>query len=449
MFKRYVYHNYKAVSSLKFWFKRHFTPGGMIVLAALVITASRGDTNLSVGYQAFTFLFWLILMAMFLSRFAKVKVTIERVLPRVVSVGTPLRYRVVVHNHARRFLRDVDLMEGLADPRPTMQEFFSTPEPGEDKRNWVDRRYGYYRWRWLLNQKKRAIVKTTLLPPVPPRGQAEAMLELMPLRRGVVRFEHVCLGCMDPFRLFRRPYEVSLPQSLLILPRRYPLPAIDLPGSMRYQPGGVALSSSVGESEEFMSLRDYRPGDPLRHIHWRSWAKMGKPIVKEYEDEFFVRHALVLDTFVPEAQAAVFEEAVSIAASFACTIQTQESLLDLLFVGPAAYCFTVGRGVAHTEQLLEILAAVQPCRDHAFDELNRLVSNHGGMVSGCICVFLAWDEPRQQLVRRLQSMAVPVLVLVVVEDGQGSNLDPGPMLAAPESFHVLERSKVAEGLARL
>ena len=47
--------------------------------------------------------------------------------------------------------------------------------------------------------------------------------------------------------------------------------------------------------------------------------------MKEYEDEFFVRHALVLDTFTERLQSEEFEEAVSVAASFACTIRTQES----------------------------------------------------------------------------------------------------------------------------
>ena len=80
-------------------------------------------------------------------------------------------------------------------------------------------------------------------------------------------------------------------------------------------------------------MRDYRPGDPLRRIHWRSWAKTDKPIVKEYQDEFFVRHALILDTFQKEAYGDVFEEAISVAASFACTMGTQDSLLDLMFIG--------------------------------------------------------------------------------------------------------------------
>ena len=75
---------------------------------------------------------------------------------------------------------------------------------------------------------------------------------------------------------------------------------------MRYQEGGVALAANIGRSEEFVSLREYRHGDPVRHIHWRSWAKTGKPIVKEFEDEFFVRHALVLDTFTDEPNSEVW-----------------------------------------------------------------------------------------------------------------------------------------------
>ena len=89
-------------------------------------------------------------------------------------------------------------------------------------------------------------------------------------------------------------------------------------------------------------------------------------MVKEFEDEFFVRHALVLDTFTDHQHSEVFEEAVSVAASFACTLPTQESLLDLLFVGPQSYCFTAGRGVAHVEQMLEILASVRACSDQPF-----------------------------------------------------------------------------------
>src|SRR5207253_2587362 len=96
---------------------------------------------------------------------------------------------------------------------------------------------------------------------------------------------------------------------------------------------------AAGETEVTLEVT------PLRRGHWKSWARVGRPVVKEYLDEFFVRHALILDTFTGDLGDPIFEEAVSVAASVAISMQTQESLLDLMFVGPEAYCFTAGRDV--------------------------------------------------------------------------------------------------------
>jgi uncharacterized protein (DUF58 family) len=265
----------------------------------------------------------------------------------------------------------------------------------------------------------------------------------------VLPFTGVTLARPDPLGLLRAFATVPLAQTALILPRRYPVPPIALPGTMKYQEGGVALAASVGQSEEFVALRDYRHGDPLRHIHWRSWAKTGKPVVKEFEDEFFVRHALVLDTFADRQHREVFEEAVSVAASFVCTIQTQESLLDLLFVGPQSYCFTAGRGLAHAEQMLAILASVRTCSDQPFRALEHLVLNHVAVLSGCICVFVAWDDDRRKFVEKLRTLGVPVLALVITQPGQQKSLDPGPLRDTPHCFRVLEAGQIEQGLAKL
>jgi uncharacterized protein (DUF58 family) len=286
------------------------------------------------------------------------------------------------------------------------------------------------------------------IPPMPPTGEAETRVEMLPLRRGILRFKGVTIARSDPLGLFRSFVKISAPETVLILPKRYPLPPIALPGALRYQEGGVALAASVGRSEEFVALREYRHGDPMRHIHWRSWAKVGKPIVKEFADEFFVRHALVLDTFDDEPNSEVLEEAVSVAASFACTILTQESLLDLLFVENKSYCFTAGRGLAHADQMLEILASVRNCADKGFETLEHLVLNHIAAVSGGICIFQRWDAARKNFVKKLRALGVPLLVLVVTPPLK-NKLDAGPMRDQPENFHVLEIGKVEEQLAKL
>jgi len=442
---RPLYWFYRVLSGLRYWALRRFTRAGLAVVAAVAVASVLGlDPENSVGYQGFTLLCGLVLVAMLFGFRFKPRFMAERLLPRFGTAGRPFTYRVTVRNLTARTQTGLALLESLADPRPTFQQWrdFKLDEDRHVRPfRFSERRFG--------NPFRRVAVREGALPPVPPKQQVEIALELTPLRRGLVRFAGVTLARPDPLGLFRALQRIPLPQSVLILPRRYPLPPIPLPGAMKYQQGGVALAANIGQSDEFVSLRDYKRGDPPRHIHWRSWARTGKPIVKEFEDEFFVRHALVLDTFTERPHSEAFEEAVSVAASFACTALTQESLLDLMFVGPEAYCFTAGRGLAHADQMLEVLASVQPCRERTFEVLESLVMNHVSAVSGCICVLLAWDEPRRRFVEKLKMLGLPVLVLVIRAPGDASSLEPGPMRDAPQHLRALEIGRIEEQLASL
>lgn len=433
-----IYWSYRASGGLWYWVRRRFTFAGMAVAVAVFVTGAVGaDIENTVTYQAFAMLLMVLLVAFFSVFFFRAKFSATRLLPRLGTAGQPLRYKVLVRNLTTKKQESLVLLENLADPRPTFAEWLAFHRA-------EDARFQAFRVskRKARNPFRLANVKEAAVPPLAPRGEGEVDAEIFPLRRGILNFTGVTLARPDPFGLFRSFVKAPVAQRVLILPRRYLLPAIALPGAMRYQEGGVALAANVGSSEEFVALRDYRHGDPLRHIHWRSWAKTGKPIVKEFEDEFFVRHALVLDTFDEEPNSEVLEEAVSVAASFACTILTQESLLDLLFVGNQSYCFTAGRGLAHADQMLEILASVKNCADKPFATLERLVLNHVSAVSGCIVVLQRWDHARRQFIEKLTALGVPLLVLIVVPAG-------GKISDKPETLQVLEVGKIQEGLAKL
>jgi hypothetical protein len=437
---RLLYVCYRLVSGMRYRARRRLTRAGWMVMIGIVGSVMMGsDTENTVVYQALPILLFMLLTAAVFSGFFRARFSAIRLLPRFGTVGQPFYYRVMVKNLTAKTQSDLTFLENLSDPRPSYSEWKAAALADNRKIRpfSVSPRRG--------SPHRLATVKEAEVPSMPPKGEVEVRVELEPRRRGVLRFGGVTLARPDPFGLFRGFVKVPLAQSTLILPKRYPLPPIALPGAMKYQEGGVAMASSIGRSEEFVSLREYRRGDPYRHIHWRSWAKTGKPIVKEFEDEFFVRHALVLDTFIDDPRSEAFEEAVSVAASFACTLITQESLLDLLFVGPQAYCFTAGRGLAHADQMLEILASVRVCPDEPFAKLEHLVVQHAGSVSGCICVLLAWDEERRKLVEKLAAVGVPAMVLLVTEPRHKLDLSGQPFA----DIHVLEAGKIEEGLARL
>jgi uncharacterized protein (DUF58 family) len=192
-------------------------------------------------------------------------------------------------------------------------------------------------------------------------------------------------------------------------------------------------------SGEFVGLREYRPGDPLRLIHWKSWARTGRPIVKELEDTFYPRYGLILDTLSPGGADAAFEDAVSVAASFAAAIDTRESLLDLMFVKNEAHIVTAGRGLERAEKLLEVLAGVTPERTTDFTALASLVIRHRDDLTSCLVILNGWDETRSEFLTTLTRTGI-VCAPVIIGKGPPPAGVPG---------HWLESGHIARDLKRL
>ena len=357
MTERLISFLFRSAQQIQRLLWRRFTNAGRLMLGALFAAAVVGlDTMQSMAYQAFTLIAALLAVSLAAGLFFRPGLSARRALPRFGTVNEGLVYRVSVENRSRV------KQDGLAVLDYGGEGF---PRAGGGLASAL---------RLLLSGGKAFFFQAQPVPRLGPGESAEVSLEIMPRRRGPLNLFGLHVARPDPLGLFRALARQPAVESVLILPKRYPLPPLALPGSRRYQPGGISLAQSVGDSEEFISVREYRPGDPLRRIHWRAWARAGKPVVKEYQDEYFVRHALILDTFTGRADRR-FEEAVSVAASFASSITTPESLLDLMFVGTQAYCFTSGRGIGHAERMLEILASVVPCPDKPFATLPPLSWN--------------------------------------------------------------------------
>ncbi len=435
--------------TVKQWLTRRFTTTGIGFLIFLGIAAIVGlDTKRTMAYQIFSFLVSILIIAIIYSFRFRDRLTITRILPRFGTVGVKLQYSLTVDNRTSKQQIGLKVRENFADPRPSWSEFKVFLHSYSRKHRFVSLSVMYYRWLKLVARRQGATTKTVNVPSIPPRSKTKVTVELEPSYRGVVRLTGVTIARPDPFGLFNACQNIALSQSILILPKRYQVPPIQLPGARKAQSGSISLASSVGDSEEFVSLRDYRPGDPLRKIHWKSWAKTDKPIVREEQEQFFVRHALILDTFDQAKYSDILEEAVAVAASFSCDFQTQESLLDLMFVGNEAYCFTSGRGLGTTEQMLEILAGVAPCNDKPFESLISTVMNRVSMLSGCICILIAWDEQRKKLIQYLQGLNIPTLVLIITEDT--STLDESELIGERSmQFQILKLGKIQQGLSTL
>lgn len=419
MLRRLLFLNFTQAHRVSAWFRGRFSPLGHFLLLILLGAGVFGfNTRAAATYQLFTLLlalFGLAWLWSLLGRRAPLPIAAERRLPRYATVGETLRYSLVLHNGGKHGQRGLSLLDRLAGASPDWEEFAGAVDPDDARRNGFDRYVGFPRWQWLLRAKRGASMEELALPDLPPGQRATVDVELLPLRRGRLQFAELWLYRPEPFGLLRSRHALALPQACCVLPRCYPVSPLPPAHGRAYQRGGVAMANAVGESEEFMSLREYRQGDALRSVHWRSSAKFGRWVVKEFQDEYFVRRALVLDTFCPPGRAADFEAAVSAAASLAVADSRGDALLDLMFVEQQAHCFTAGRGLAQTSALLEVLAGVQPSRQTEFAQLSQNVLRRAGALSSVVCVLLEWDAPRRELAESLRGLGLPVAVLLVRE----------------------------------
>jgi len=100
-------------------------------------------------------------------------------------------------------------------------------------------------------------------------------------QRGMHQLGPVVLESSAPFGLFRRRVQRSSAQPVLVYPQVHSLERLALVEGLS---GTSAQPRKSLAGMEPVGSRHYFPGDPRRHIHWRNTARMGRPMVKEFED---------------------------------------------------------------------------------------------------------------------------------------------------------------------
>jgi uncharacterized protein (DUF58 family) len=100
-----------------------------------------------------------------------------------------------------------------------------------------------------------------------------------PVARGPLDAQAWTLEASDPLGLFRKRRQTPDAEVAVALPK-----FMSLVATPRMQEVESSLSAPrSGSGTEVFGVREYRPGDPLRRIHWRSSARHGELIVREYE----------------------------------------------------------------------------------------------------------------------------------------------------------------------
>ncbi|MCL3863201.1 DUF58 domain-containing protein [Actinotalea sp. K2] len=167
------------------------------------------------------------------------------------------------------------------------------------------------------------------LPSLGPGATFEDVFAVPTTRRAVVVVGPVLSVRGDPLGLMRRKVRWAGPVDLYVHPRLVSL-AGAASGVLRDLEGQATRTVSDSDMS-FHALRDYVAGDDRRHIHWRSSAKIGALMVRQFEDTRRTHTAVALSTATGDyATDGEFELAVGVAASVGVQALRDERDLTVL-----------------------------------------------------------------------------------------------------------------------
>jgi uncharacterized protein (DUF58 family) len=250
----------------------------------------------------------------------------------------------------------------------------------------------------------------------PVRAEARGRYELGPMT--------VRVG--DPFGLvdLTRAFRTTAP--LVVTPRTVPLPPIPLSGSLTGS-GDQRPRAFAGGSAEDVTVREYRRGDDLRRVHWRSSARVGELMVRREEQPWQTRATVFLDNRVGahrgQGLASSLETAVTVAASVAVHLSSRGYTVRLVTAGGE----DPGTSWRHDDaeltagRLLESLAMVEPLSSPTLDTAWLRDQGSGALT---VAVVGGLSGPDLLVMRRVQHHAGTALAIALDVDAWGATRLP-------------------------
>lgn len=280
--------------------------------------------------------------------------------------------------------------------------------------------------RWANEIAGTQAEQSVLAPLLPGESSLEVSVETMPVARGRLQLGPVVINVGDPIGLFEveRPAAVSAAE-VLVHPRLETLGGRLGVGGAGYEDTtrGAGASGLV-----LHSLREYQPGDDLRHIHWLASARRGQLLTREYERSSAVRALTLLDLDARQVfgrgPRSSLEVAISAAGSVLAWLGEQGRGAHLLAHEGALIDLTSGAG-GLSREVLDALAVVTGRGQVALAALLAQQMDRLEPGSSLIAVTAGPDEALLSALLRLAAVDRQVW-LILVDAAAYQARDPGP-----------------------
>jgi uncharacterized protein (DUF58 family) len=209
---------------------------------------------------------------------------------------------------------------------------------------------------------------------------AEELFAIPTNKRGILEVGPVSVVRGDPLGLFERVHRRDEPVDLYVHPRTVLFSGQSL-GFLR-DLDGLPTTDLSPDDVSFHALREYQPGDDLRHVHWKSTARTGDVMVRQYEETRRSHFVIALSRSSADYRDdAEFELAISVAGSLGLRALRDSQRVEVRVQGRALPSAT-------GKQLLDALSGVDNSRprEGSIVELAGIVSSTLALASVVVLV---------------------------------------------------------------
>jgi uncharacterized protein (DUF58 family) len=366
------------------WFYNVFSSEGRaLLLLSLFVGTAAAEVDRTQTYYLWSVLFGVLLVAVFIRiGFRLRQVSAEALAPPRVAVGEATQFVLKLHNDSERDYHNIRV------GRPFLP--------------------------WDGKWQGAPPVVATLRAGETKYCEARAHF----IQRGEHHLDTFSAAIVAPLGLSMGPKLQSGGCHFTVVPRIANVERVQIPVGTRYQPGGVAQASMTGEAMELRGVRPYRAGDPIRDLHPRTWARVGLPHVREYQQEYFSRVGVIVDNDNEALSEHALEAAVSLAAGVIATLSRGQALVDLLVVGDNVHAFTLGRSLGFLDQALDLLAVAQPGEPLDVESLVPRLEPYLSRLSALVLITGAEVSVRVALADAIEQRGVRCRILRVADDKQ-------------------------------
>jgi uncharacterized protein (DUF58 family) len=191
------------------------------------------------------------------------------------------------------------------------------------------------------------------------------------------------------------------------------------------------------------------PGDPLRKISHKAWARTGKPVVREFQAEYFRRVGIILDTYGTDKAGTcdAFEKAISAVASIAHFFEENEYIIDIFAAGDQVYHLQAGMALGQLDNVLEVLSTIEQTNQSTFSLLDEAVNMMSGRLSALIIVATDYRQETSKFYKDLTGRIEEVKVIICTD--KPPTLPPEKDVLNPDMLRIINPAYIEKEILDL